>query len=214
MVVGWRWGGERQGQVRPRLPLRRGERGVPGGGCAVLHPLPFAQLAPQWHAAPWKLLRQAAAAPSCSAAPPLSANPLCQQQLAPPLPPRSQVLLRRFPKSHPFASLAGTENCISFTTLRYRWGRCTALLGWAAICLPAYRCQAVSRRSPLGPRTKALLPPPRGAQPACLLAPPCLHPWCSNPPLIVRGPGAGPAVTAAGVFGDLIALARYLGAPS
>lgn len=66
-----------------------------------------------------------------------------------------QVLLRRFPKSHPFASLAGTENCISFTTLRY-----------------------------------------------------------SNPPLIVRGPGAGPAVTAAGVFGDLIALARYLGAPS
>lgn len=35
----------------------------------------------------------------------------------------------------------------------------------------------------------------------------------SNPPLIVRGPGAGPAVTAAGVFGDLITLARYLGAP-
>lgn len=34
------------------------------------------------------------------------------------------------------------------------------------------------------------------------------------PPLIVRGPGAGPAVTAAGVFGDLVALARYLGAPS
>lgn len=36
----------------------------------------------------------------------------------------------------------------------------------------------------------------------------------SNPPLIVRGPGAGPAVTAAGVFGDLITLAKYLGAPS
>ncbi|KDD75490.1 homoserine dehydrogenase [Helicosporidium sp. ATCC 50920] len=34
------------------------------------------------------------------------------------------------------------------------------------------------------------------------------------PPLIVRGPGAGPAVTAAGVFGDLITLARYLGAPT
>lgn len=66
-----------------------------------------------------------------------------------------QVLLRRFPKSHPFATLAGTDNMISFTTMRY-----------------------------------------------------------SNPPLIVRGPGAGPAVTAAGVFGDLITLARYLGAPS
>ncbi|EFN56653.1 hypothetical protein CHLNCDRAFT_57539 [Chlorella variabilis] len=66
-----------------------------------------------------------------------------------------QVLLRRFPKSHPFANLAGTENIISFTTMRY-----------------------------------------------------------SNPPLIVRGPGAGPAVTAAGVFSDLITLSRYLGAPS
>lgn len=36
----------------------------------------------------------------------------------------------------------------------------------------------------------------------------------SMPPLIVRGPGAGPPVTAAGVFGDLITLARYCGAPS
>lgn len=31
-------------------------------------------------------------------------------------------------------------------------------------------------------------------------------------PLIVRGPGAGPAVTAGGVFGDLLRLATYLGA--
>lgn len=36
----------------------------------------------------------------------------------------------------------------------------------------------------------------------------------SNPPLIIRGPGAGPAVTAAGVFSDIITLSRYLGAPS
>jgi homoserine dehydrogenase len=41
-----------------------------------------------------------------------------------------------------------------------------------------------------------------------------LLPRRSNPPLIIRGPGAGPAVTAAGVFADLITLARYLGAPS
>lgn len=33
-------------------------------------------------------------------------------------------------------------------------------------------------------------------------------------PLIVRGPGAGAAVTAAGVFSDLLRLADYLGAPS
>jgi aspartokinase/homoserine dehydrogenase 1 len=34
-----------------------------------------------------------------------------------------------------------------------------------------------------------------------------------NPqPLIVQGPGAGPAVTAAGVFADLLRLASYLGA--
>jgi aspartokinase/homoserine dehydrogenase 1 len=32
-------------------------------------------------------------------------------------------------------------------------------------------------------------------------------------PLVVQGPGAGPAVTAAGVFADLLRLARYLGAP-
>ncbi|MFZ9087012.1 MAG: hypothetical protein ACO3C6_10735, partial [Steroidobacteraceae bacterium] len=30
--------------------------------------------------------------------------------------------------------------------------------------------------------------------------------------LIVQGPGAGPAVTAGGVFGDLLRLAAYLGA--
>lgn len=33
-------------------------------------------------------------------------------------------------------------------------------------------------------------------------------------PLIVRGPGAGADVTAAGVFSDLLRLAAYLGAPS
>jgi len=66
-----------------------------------------------------------------------------------------QAGLRRYPKTHPFANLSGTENIIQFTTMRY-----------------------------------------------------------SNPPLIIRGPGAGPAVTAAGVFADIVTLARYLGAPS
>jgi aspartokinase/homoserine dehydrogenase 1 len=31
-------------------------------------------------------------------------------------------------------------------------------------------------------------------------------------PLIVQGPGAGPAVTAAGVFADLLRICAYLGA--
>lgn len=31
-------------------------------------------------------------------------------------------------------------------------------------------------------------------------------------PLIIRGPGAGPDVTAAGVFADLLTLMRYIGA--
>jgi aspartokinase/homoserine dehydrogenase 1 len=31
-------------------------------------------------------------------------------------------------------------------------------------------------------------------------------------PLVVRGPGAGPAVTAGGVFGDLLRVCAYLGA--
>ncbi len=34
----------------------------------------------------------------------------------------------------------------------------------------------------------------------------------SDNPLVVQGPGAGPAVTAAGVFADLLRIARYLGA--
>jgi len=35
--------------------------------------------------------------------------------------------------------------------------------------------------------------------------------YCDNP-LIVQGPGAGPEVTAGGVFGDVLRLAAYLGA--
>ena len=35
--------------------------------------------------------------------------------------------------------------------------------------------------------------------------------YCDNP-LVVQGPGAGPAVTAAGVFGDLLRLSSTLGA--
>jgi bifunctional aspartokinase / homoserine dehydrogenase 1 len=35
----------------------------------------------------------------------------------------------------------------------------------------------------------------------------------SENPLVVQGPGAGPAVTAGGVFADLLRLANYLGAP-
>ncbi len=36
----------------------------------------------------------------------------------------------------------------------------------------------------------------------------------SRQPLVIRGPGAGPEVTAAGVFADLLRLSRYLGAKS
>jgi len=36
----------------------------------------------------------------------------------------------------------------------------------------------------------------------------------SNNPLVIQGPGAGPDVTAAGVFGDLCRVASYLGVPS
>ena len=37
------------------------------------------------------------------------------------------------------------------------------------------------------------------------------HRYCDNP-LIVQGPGAGPEVTAGGVFADLLRVAAYLGA--
>ena len=62
--------------------------------------------------------------------------------------------LREYPLDHPFASLKGGDNVVSFQTKRY-----------------------------------------------------------NTQPLIVRGPGAGPEVTAAGVFADLLRLASFLGAP-
>jgi aspartokinase/homoserine dehydrogenase 1 len=62
--------------------------------------------------------------------------------------------LRTYPLEHPFASLTGSDNVVSFQTARY-----------------------------------------------------------NTQPMIVRGPGAGPEVTAAGVFADLLRLASFLGAP-
>ena len=62
--------------------------------------------------------------------------------------------LRNYPIDHPFASLTGSDNIVSFQTARY-----------------------------------------------------------NSQPMIVRGPGAGPEVTAAGVFADLLRLASFLGAP-
>jgi len=62
--------------------------------------------------------------------------------------------MRNYPVDHPFASLTGSDNIVSFQTARY-----------------------------------------------------------NTQPMIVRGPGAGPEVTAGGVFADLLRLASFLGAP-
>lgn len=62
--------------------------------------------------------------------------------------------MRNYPLDHPFASLTGSDNIVSFQTARY-----------------------------------------------------------NTQPMIVRGPGAGPEVTAGGVFADLLRLASFLGAP-
>ena len=64
-----------------------------------------------------------------------------------------EVLLKSYPKDHPFAGISGTDNIVAFTTERY-----------------------------------------------------------NEQPLVVRGPGAGPHVTAGGVFADLLRLASFLGA--
>ena len=66
-----------------------------------------------------------------------------------------KVQLKRYPKSHPFAGINGSDNILAFHTARYR-----------------------------------------------------------DTPLVVQGPGAGPDVTAAGVFADLLRLGRRIGAPS
>jgi aspartokinase/homoserine dehydrogenase 1 len=62
--------------------------------------------------------------------------------------------LRTYLRDHAFANLTGSDNIVSFQTVRY-----------------------------------------------------------NTQPMIVRGPGAGPEVTAAGVFADLLRLASFLGAP-
>ncbi|CAD7697871.1 unnamed protein product [Ostreobium quekettii] len=64
------------------------------------------------------------------------------------------VKVERYPSSHPFAGISGTDNIVQFTTSRY------------------------------SPRR-----------------------------LVIQGPGAGPEVTAMGVFSDLLALAHSRGAP-
>jgi len=66
---------------------------------------------------------------------------------------KCEVLLKSYPKNHPFAGISGTDNIVAFTTDRY-----------------------------------------------------------NEQPLVVQGPGAGPHVTAGGVFADLLRLASYLGA--
>src|SRR5690606_7616033 len=66
---------------------------------------------------------------------------------------RAHVALRELPADHVFAHLRLTDNCVQFTTRRYR-----------------------------------------------------------DNPLVVQGPGAGPEVTAAGVFSDLLRLCAALGA--
>ncbi len=65
----------------------------------------------------------------------------------------ARVALQELPNEHAFAHLRLTDNCVQFTTHRYR-----------------------------------------------------------DNPLVVQGPGAGPEVTAAGVFSDLLRLASSLGA--
>jgi aspartokinase/homoserine dehydrogenase 1 len=65
---------------------------------------------------------------------------------------KSTVELKRYPATHSFARISGSDNIIAFKTARY-----------------------------------------------------------SNQPLIVQGPGAGPDVTAGGVFADLLRLTSYLG---
>lgn len=66
---------------------------------------------------------------------------------------RTQVKLRPYPRTHPFARIQGSDNIIAFHTKRY-----------------------------------------------------------FETPLIVQGPGAGPDVTAGGIFADLLRLAAHLGA--
>ena len=70
------------------------------------------------------------------------------------MPTHISAQMRNYPADHPFASLTGSDNIVSFKTARY-----------------------------------------------------------NSQPMIVRGPGAGPAVTAGGVFADLLRLASFLGAP-
>lgn len=67
---------------------------------------------------------------------------------------KMSAAMRSYPIDHAFASLTGSDNIVSFQTVRY-----------------------------------------------------------NSQPMIVRGPGAGPEVTAGGVFADLLRLASFLGAP-
>ena len=68
----------------------------------------------------------------------------------------SEVVIRKYTPGHPFASLSGSDNMVTFVTENYP----------------------------------------------------------TETPLTVRGPGAGAAVTAGGVFSDLLHVATHLGGPA
>ena len=130
----------------------------------------------------------------------------------PPPPPPPQVLLRRFPKSHPFANLSGTENIISFTTLRYRWGAaavqacvCGWVGGWgggvgcstgASVGLPLVSAPAVpSMRvhpSLLLLQAALTLCTPSSARCLPLPGPPCLHVYAATRRSLCGGPAPAP----------------------
>jgi aspartokinase/homoserine dehydrogenase 1 len=114
---------------------------------------------------------------------------------------KGSVELRRYPASHPFAQLQ----------VRARRAR----QGWAAggcVCWTA-ACASGAKEAPL--TCLPLQPLPSHAlQGSDNIIAFTTARYGQAQPLIVRGPGAGAAVTAGGVFSDLLRLAAYLGAPS
>lgn len=126
------------------------------------------------------------------------------------------VEMKRYPKSHPFAQLSGSDNIIAFTTQRYNQQpliiRCDASGLLDAVFLWPVSRQFLPHpfRALIRGKVLKLLMHLQIALANIREAHSCRH----HRLLHCRGPGAGKEVTAGGVFSDLLRLAAYLGAPS
>eukprot|EP00213_Chloropicon_mariensis_P001586 CAMPEP_0197482756 /NCGR_PEP_ID=MMETSP1309-20131121/56522_1 /TAXON_ID=464262 /ORGANISM="Genus nov. species nov., Strain RCC998" /LENGTH=951 /DNA_ID=CAMNT_0043025311 /DNA_START=259 /DNA_END=3114 /DNA_ORIENTATION=+ len=120
---------------------------------------------------------------------------------------KGSVKLKRYPVSHPFAQLNGTDNIVLCVTDRYDPQPLVITgPGAGAEVVASGKGSVKLKRYPASHPFAQL----NGTDNIIL----CVTDRYDPQPLVITGPGAGAEVTAGGVFSDLIRLCAHFGAPS